>query len=769
LLGKRKLGSAIGALALIGGFMGAAGVSALTATSAGAAAPDPGVTTPNPGYSCTALDQTDGSTVTGNNLSLPASVPSGTLNIASPNDVIEVTCDDLIPNEGVAVLQASELEGLDPSSNQENFADISDGDTGAAADGSGHLDVTSPDAADDSGDFATYSNLDPNVTCPVNQQSANLGATNCIITAADIGTEDPLVIFDTHYTGSQPGVTGDATPQNPVISSPTPVILNPSAATPITINTTSGFWWGASGEGTGGSSPFPNPTVTISNPANPANVQVLPPADSTLTVSPAAYTYKKTTGGTATYPVMTGGVTVPASVTSALTPGTNNLTVIEGTEAGTQLSASFTVFVPGGSASAGTAPSGTVGPGTAVTWNGSTGWYSGSGSTFAGTWVSSDAACNTALAADEPITAHLTESGTGGTEAFTANTGDLPSAAFANTDCLSADAWSIDVTQTVGAVQVGSATLAPITLVSTASSCVIGQPGTNGYVNLYPGTPNGDAQEYNSGTPALGEPAIPATGIGGSENACLVQQTLTQVVNGTDLTVTEYQASQGINTGVAGDDVTDVVLTPVTLGPGVFQAGQGQLNTVEVNDSRGTLSGWTVTGILENDFQGPAVGNDHTIPADYLTWDPSVSLTYPGDLSQSSAVVPSGVLAPPPYGPDAGPAGSASGGNNSNIKWPSGVNDQEGTANAADGGTWPDAEGPSGLLNEVQAGPIANLGTANGGAADYQAEEADVLCQAAPDGGGGAFNCDATLSLAVPPYVAAGTYTDTLDLLTTAT
>ena len=84
---------------------------------------------------------------------------------------------------------------------------------------------------------------------------------------------------------------------------------------------------------------------------------------------------------------------------------------------------------------------------------------------------------------------------------------------------------------------------------------------------------------------------------------------------------------------------------------------------------------------------------------------------------------------------------------------------------------WPstNAEGPSGLIGEATAGPIANLGTSDAGAPDFGSQPAQVLCAAASGGGGGAFNCDASLSLAVPPYVAAGHYTATMDLLTTAT
>jgi hypothetical protein len=260
-----------------------------------------------------------------------------------------------------------------------------------------------------------------------------------------------------------------------------------------------------------------------------------------------------------------------------------------------------------------------------------------------------------------------------------------------------------------------------------------------------------------------------------------VQQGIGQVVTGTNLTVTEYAATSGIGAPGQNPSAILVNLSPVTLGPGVFQAGQGMLNTVEVNDSRGSLSGWTVTGILESDFIGPSIGNDNVIPADYLTWNPSVSLTFPGDLA--AGVVPYGTVSPPVYGPDACAAGSHATGTNTNIICPT-VNDNAGSANPA-GVTnntvapenhatdplWPasPAEGPSGLLYEVEAGPIANLGTTNTSAPDYGTQPAQVLCEAPTGGGGGAFNCDASLSLAVPPYVAAGSYTATMDILTTAT
>ena len=412
----------------------------------------------------------------------------------------------------------------------------------------------------------------------------------------------------------------------------------------------------------------------------------------------------------------------------------HSLTVAEGTLEAGSLTATTTFYVPGGTATGGTGPAGNVGPNTSATFSGSTGWAPVA-STFTGTWIA-PVGC---VEGNQPATS-LGAVGSGGTEAFTVNTSDLSGATFSDPTCIPGS-WTIDVSQTVaGSGVVATAVLGPISLVDLTATCSIATVGS-----------------------------------------CIVEQGIGQQVNGTNLTVTEYAATSGIGAPGQNPSAILVNLSTVTLGPGVFQAGQGMLNTVEVNDSRGSLSGWTVTGILESDFIGPNVGNDNTIPADYLTWNPSVSLTFPGNLA--AGVVPSGTVSPPVYGPDACAAGSASTGTNTNIICPT-VNDNAGSNNPAGqtnnttapenhptDPTWPaaGAEGPSGLLYEIQAGPIANLGTSDTGAADFGTQPAQVLCEAPAGGGGGAFNCDASLSLAVPPYVAAGHYTATMDILTTAT
>ena len=73
--------------------------------------------------------------------------------------------------------------------------------------------------------------------------------------------------------------------------------------------------------------------------------------------------------------------------------------------------------------------------------------------------------------------------------------------------------------------------------------------------------------------------------------------------------------------------------------------------------------------------------------------------------------------------------------------------------------TWqpsPVVPSPGADLSGVSAGPGATLSTTT----------PTVLCAASPGSGGGSYGCQATLSLAVPPYVAAGHYSATLLLIT---
>jgi hypothetical protein len=247
-------------------------------------------------------------------------------------------------------------------------------------------------------------------------------------------------------------------------------------------------------------------------------------------------------------------------------------------------------------------------------------------------------------------------------------------------------------------------------------------------------------------------------------STCTINQVVSATVIGTSLTISEVQ------TGPANPSNSAVVLSPVTLGitgptcpavPGTacnnqqFAQAQGLLNTVVVSDDRGTLGGWTVTGQLGGDFQngtphGPTL--DNVIPADFLTWQPAVALETPGSLPGNNANIPGcpDQTPPPPSIPLA-------------CTGPSGLPSTTGTAGGA-GGNGTGA--PVGSLTspvsapaEVVAGPVAVLNNPAG--------SPDMLCETVGGGpgGGGGFLCSAGMSLAVPPYVASGTYSATMNIV----
>ncbi len=204
--------------------------------------------------------------------------------------------------------------------------------------------------------------------------------------------------------------------------------------------------------------------------------------------------------------------------------------------------------------------------------------------------------------------------------------------------------------------------------------------------------------------------------------ACATSQVVGTTVTGTDLSTYLSLNSTPNASGGVNPTNTLVAFSKVTLGSrttspacrtphathicttSAFVASNGTLNTIVVNDNRGDLAGWTVTGQMASDFQGPAAGHNHSIPADDLTWVPSVS-----PESTSSCVT----------------LGSAQ------------------------------TCAPSDVLSEISAGPAATLSTST----------STVLCQATPGGGGGGTKCTAKLILAIPPYIVAGRYTATIDIV----
>jgi hypothetical protein len=201
--------------------------------------------------------------------------------------------------------------------------------------------------------------------------------------------------------------------------------------------------------------------------------------------------------------------------------------------------------------------------------------------------------------------------------------------------------------------------------------------------------------------PMAGTFPITATYSGSANFAASVSPVLSQVVQAGLLTVQDVQAA-------GNPSASGVTLSPVTLGSALanpsavsvtfsndqFAQAVGTLNSVSVNDGRGTEPGWTVTAQLEGNFTnavpvGPAEAN--VIPANFLTWAPA---------------------------PVTGAAGES--------------------------------------LSGIAAGPPATLSTTT----------PTALCDAAAGSGGGSYSCSALLSLAVPPYVAAGSYGATMVIIT---
>jgi hypothetical protein len=123
--------------------------------------------------------------------------------------------------------------------------------------------------------------------------------------------------------------------------------------------------------------------------------------------------------------------------------------------------------------------------------------------------------------------------------------------------------------------------------------------------------------------------------------SCVGNQELNLGIIAGSLTMTDVTSSGNPGPG-------NVALSSVTLS-GSFTTSTGNLNTVQVVDNRGTLTGWSVTGQLESDFENTTPhgqSTDNVIPADFLTWTPSVALATAGTS-------PSGVLSQVQAGPQA--------------------------------------------------------------------------------------------------------------------
>jgi hypothetical protein len=123
----------------------------------------------------------------------------------------------------------------------------------------------------------------------------------------------------------------------------------------------------------------------------------------------------------------------------------------------------------------------------------------------------------------------------------------------------------------------------------------------------------------------------------GSPSSCDTDQIISQDVTGTPIGLTQTEQATDGNTPPT------VQMSPIALN-GDEQTSSGVLNTDVVKDIRGSLVGWTVTAVFQDDLQGPLVGNHHVIPVSGFNWTPSVALHtptsgYAGDVVAGPATV----------------------------------------------------------------------------------------------------------------------------------
>ena len=97
----------------------------------------------------------------------------------------------------------------------------------------------------------------------------------------------------------------------------------------------------------------------------------------------------------------------------------------------------------------------------------------------------------------------------------------------------------------------------------------------------------------------------------GTPGSCVTNQIVNQLVQGVPLGLSQTEVATGSNTL----SPPNVFMSNVTLN-GFQQTSTGVLNTDVVQDIRGTLVGWTVTAVFQDDLQNATPhGNHNTIPS----------------------------------------------------------------------------------------------------------------------------------------------------------
>jgi hypothetical protein len=180
---------------------------------------------------------------------------------------------------------------------------------------------------------------------------------------------------------------------------------------------------------------------------------------------------------------------------------------------------------------------------------------------------------------------------------------------------------------------------------------------------------------------------------------------------GCDTNQVVTQPVNGVTAGLLldeGSSGTGVTMAPITLN-GFQQVSTGAVNPITLIDERGTLTGWSLTAQFQNgNFTGPTAGKnpvDHEIPVNHV---------FLGDGTTAAGPNVVCAVASEPVTGD-----------------------------------------PSCQISEVTE-PTANTA--------FSATSAISLGTAATGGGGGSFIASSGLQIYVPAFIAAGTYTDTLNL-----
>jgi hypothetical protein len=161
-----------------------------------------------------------------------------------------------------------------------------------------------------------------------------------------------------------------------------------------------------------------------------------------------------------------------------------------------------------------------------------------------------------------------------------------------------------------------------------------------------------------------------------------------------------------LNISENNNTVPTVTMTPITLN-GFFQTSSGALSQVQLIDARGTLPGWSLTAQFNSDTFGctPASGTG-SCPGAH-----AIDNTIPATNFVATNPTVSCALATP--------------------------------------ATCVLSEVTEPTANEHVSGPAGS---------------AVSLGSAAAGGGGGSFDANSSVTLSVPPYIAAGVYTDTLNV-----